>query len=500
MATRSRKGCIDCKQAKVKCDEVHPHCGTCARRRRVCSGYARSSNSNVSSRSGSGSLGVNRRASVASSTSMGSSQASVGDTWLGDAMSSPGDYMRSIILEASAKTLTPVRGPDPIPLSEILAADKPLIEVYFMRHPSEMIIRNDFFISEMNGAAIALLQQSPTAVGDALAAIGENYIADSLDSALVSNRKTRLLSRLRLINEEESSPELVLMLLLALCGVELVDPRSNGGATTLSALIDNVSMVLEFHTRQGKSLSPMAKYFTRGVARQDLLISLTRTQRTKVDPCAWLDEYSICHADRVMGLTTTLAPLLSRLAALAEDVQCTINSYFITDSTTVETNHLAVRSSDLLGREASIRDQLVSWRPIRDPTMSLAMSRTFLLHAYTWRAAALLYLFRLFNRPGSSAEADSEALSMAYEAMVHISGSPQDIKLSLWPLFIAACELKSREDRAHAIRLFDDICYARPIVTARRTKSFVVDTIWPARDAGENWDWMHFARSAPIPL
>ncbi|KAL2783202.1 fungal-specific transcription factor domain-containing protein [Aspergillus keveii] len=431
---------------------------------------------------------------------MDSSRASVGDTWFSDATGSTGDYVRSIILEASTKTLTPTRGPALIPLSEIIAADKPLIEVYFMRHPSEMIIRNDFFISEMNGAAIALLQQSPTAVGDALAAIGENYVADSLDSALVSNRKTRLLSRLRLINEEESSLELVLMLLLALCGVELVDPRSDGGATTLSSLIDNVSLVLEFHTRQGKSLSAMAKYFARGIARQDLLISLTRMQRTKIDPCTWLDEYSLCHADRVMGLTTTLAPLLSQLAALAEDVQRTITSYSITDSTTAEASHLAVRSTDLLEREASIRAQLVSWRPIRDPTMSMAMSRTFLLHAYAWRAAALLYLFRLFNRLGSSPEADTEALSMAYEAMVHISGSPQDIKLSLWPLFIAACELESREDRAHATRLFDDICYARPIVTARRTKSFVKDTIWPARDSGENWDWMHFARSAPIPL
>jgi hypothetical protein len=223
-------------------------------------------------------------------------------------------------------------------------------------------------------------------------------------------------------------------------------------------------------------------------------------QRTRINPCAWLDEYSLCHADRVMGLTTTLAPLLSQLAALAEDVQHTMNGQFITDSTTVETNHLAVRRSDLVEREASIRAQLVSWRPIRDLTMSMAMSRTFLPHAYTWRAAALLYLFRLFNRPGSSTEADAEALSMAYEAMVHISGPPQDIKLSLWPLFIAACELESSEDRDHATRLFDDICYARPIVTARRTRSFVVDTIWPARDAGERWDWMYFARCAPIPL
>ncbi|KAL2839741.1 fungal-specific transcription factor domain-containing protein [Aspergillus pseudoustus] len=513
MATRSRKGCIDCKQAKVKCDEVHPHCGTCARRRRQCSGYANNSRASAAPRnSGSASRSVglhHRRSSVASSASMASSsRASVGgDTWLvspsSSSSSSTADYMRSMILEASTKAnaVPPARGPALIPLSEILAADKPLIEVYFMRHPSEMIISNDFFISEMNGAAIALLQQSPTAVGDALAAIGENYVADSPDSALVSNRKTRLLSRLRLINEEESSPELVLMLLLALCGVELVDPRSDGGATTLSALIDNVSMVLAFHTRQGKPLSPMAKYFARGVARQDLLISLARMQRTKIDPRAWLDDYSLSHADRVMGLTTTLAPILSRLAALAEDVQLSMPSYgAITEGDVTEPDNAAVRRNDLREREASLRAQLTSWRPVRDGTMSIAMSRTFLLHAYSWRAAALLYLFRLFNRPGHSPEADVEALGLAYEVMVHICGSPQDIKLSLWPLFVAACELESPEDRAHATRLFDDVCFARPIVTARRTRAFVVDTVWPARDSGANWDWMRFARSAPIPL
>ncbi|KAL3461771.1 fungal-specific transcription factor domain-containing protein [Aspergillus heterothallicus] len=506
MATRSRKGCIDCKQAKVKCDEVHPHCGTCARRRRQCSGYARPARpgATTSPTSSSGAFGGNRRASVASDTSMASSCAAVADTWSTSSTStSTADYMRSIIIEASSKAIPipPARGPALIPLSEILAADKPLIEVYFMRHPSEMIINNDFFISEMNGAAIALLQQSPTAVGDALAAIGENYVSDSLDSALVSNRKTRLLSRLRLINEEESSPELVLMLLLALCGVELVDPRSDGGATTLSALIDNVSMVLAFHTRQAKPLSPMAKYFTRGVARQDLLISLTRMQRTKIDTAAWLDDYSLCHADRVMGLTTTLAPILSKLAALAEDVQSTLhNNYTLTNHDFPSPDNAAVRRNDLLERESSIRTQITSWRPIRDSTMSMAMSRTFLLHAYTWRAAALLYLFRLFNCPGSSPEADAEALSMAYEVMVHISGTAQDIKLSLWPLFIAACELESTEDRTHATRLFDDICYARPIVTARRTKAFVVETVWAARDAGGSWDWMRFARCAPIPL
>jgi hypothetical protein len=84
-----------------------------------------------------------------------------------------------------------------------------------------MIMNNDVFVQEMNGAVISLLQQSPTAVGDSLAAIGESYVKDSVDLALVLNRKMRLLSRLRLIDENGSNPELVLMLLLALCGVEV---------------------------------------------------------------------------------------------------------------------------------------------------------------------------------------------------------------------------------------------------------------------------------------
>lgn len=114
-----------------------------------------------------------------------------------------------------------MRGPYFISMNEVLAADRAFIELYFMRHPSEMIMDNEFFAQEMNGAVISLLQQSPTAVGDSLAAIGESYVKESLGLALVMNRKMRLLRRLRLINEDESNPELVLMLLLALCGVEV---------------------------------------------------------------------------------------------------------------------------------------------------------------------------------------------------------------------------------------------------------------------------------------
>ncbi|KAF7527541.1 hypothetical protein PCG10_002504 [Penicillium crustosum] len=109
---------------------------------------------------------------------------------------------------------------------------------------------------------------------------------------------------------------------------------------------------------------------------------------------------------------------------------------------------------------------------MRHPS-EMVMSNEFFIHKMNRAIISLLQ--QSPTTVVSSTEADMKALSIAYEVMAHISGSPQDIKLSLWPLFIAACELEKPEDRGHVTRLFDDICRARPIVTARRTKSFIVD-------------------------
>lgn len=477
---------------------------------------------------------------------------------------------RSPVLEVSSlwapPTPAPVRGPSFMPLNEILAKDKPFIEIYFMRHPTEMVMSNSMFINEMNGAVLSLLQVSPIVVGDSLCAIGENYIkemaGDGPGSNIVSHRKTRLLSRLRLLNEDGSSPELVLLLLLALCGAELTNPKSDGKGSSLPSLIENVAMILEFHTRSGHEISTTAKYFAKGVARQDLLHSLSRMQRPKIQPSTWLDEYAMRHADRLLGLTATLTPILYKLAELAGDVQAILNndafyqgsggnataaaasaaaaaaaagnshhnhndhhqhhdpslpsmatsasgaadldddplfgdssSAFFAESAAGDASLYLTQRSNLAEREAAIRAQLLMWRPIHDSSLSIQTSRTLLLHASAWRAAALLYLYRLFNRPGSSREADQTALSMAYEVMMHINGPAEDVKLSLWPLFVAACELDQPEDRALAAALFGEMCHARPIMTARRTREFVMDQIWPARDRGEVWDWMRLTQS-----
>lgn len=397
---------------------------------------------------------------------------------------------------------------------------------------------NDFFITEMNAVVLSLMQQSPADVCDSLSAIGENYLKDTSSSALVSNRKSRLLSRLQRANERGSSPELVLLILLALCGAELTDPFSDGMGTSLRALIENVALTLEFYGRTGSPLNDEAKYFTRGIARQDLLISLARMQRPRIDPMLWLDEHSMTRADRLFGLTTTLTPVLAQLAGLAEDVQAALDdavsrgllaplgeycpredgpadgdaasasasasaSYPTFPDYSVGSHYMLTQREDLAEREASVRAQLLAWRPVNDTSLSLRASRKFLLHASAWRSAALLYLFRLFNRAGSAPAADNAAQGMAYEVMMHVSGQPEDTKLSLWPLFVAACEMDRPEDRDTATQLFDSVCHTRPLLTAIRTRALCTDHIWPARDRGDIWDWMYLARQSSyvyIPL
>jgi hypothetical protein len=106
-------------------------------------------------------------------------------------------------------------------------------------------------------------------------------------------------------------------------------------------------------------------------------------------------------------------------------------------------------------------------------------------------------LHRLTQPAGSSPEADCEAFQMACEVMIHLNGEPDDLRLSTWPAFVASCELKSQEDRAVALGIFDAIYSSRKTGTAIQTKQFVVERVWEARDAGEDWNWMVLSRRYP---
>ena len=193
-----------------------------------------------------------------------------------------------------------------------------------------------------------------------------------------------------------------------------------------------------------------------------------------------------------MGYTGTLMPLLAELCALAEDARGNTQNHFIIDA-----DSLSPMQDSLSQREADLRAKIEAWRPISTTGVSFRSSRKFLAQAYAYRSAALLYIFRLFHPPQSSQAADRVALGMAHDVLVYTSGPREELRMLLWPVFIAACEAVDEDDRSTVLEVFDSICMYRKTATALRTKNFCVDRVWKVRDSGMEWDWMKLAKFYP---
>ncbi|EXJ93189.1 hypothetical protein A1O3_01746 [Capronia epimyces CBS 606.96] len=520
MGTRSRYGCIDCKKAKVKCDEVYPACGTCKRRGRQCSGY-RHIATKAQKAPGAPTTQITLPCTTSPEATFGLSlktgsatdEAQTHEAALSSVeIFSPSDSDASSITAFSptAKNNIPLAwGPLPlrtmavIPPGAVQPTDEPFIEVYFLRHPADLVFGGEF-VQEMNSNVLKVFQNSPQAVSDSLSAIGETYLQDKPLPVLVfvPNRKARILARLRNMDKLGVSLELLLLTFLGLCAVELVDAGyCEDSISTIPALMENLAMMLEHYLHRGLELSQLSKYFVRALARQDMMIALSRFHRPRIPTAYWLDDYARQHLDRFMGYTGPLMPLLAELCALAEDIRIAANDNPSDEDLQPATFSISRHhSASLLDRASQLQSRLELWHPTIDPQLSFESSRKFLMHANAYRSSSLLYLHRLFRPPGSSMEADQRALTMAYEVLVHTTASDEDVKMSLWPVFLASCEMNSEADRMSATQIMGAVCRGRNIVTTLRTRSFVINRVWPARDAGLDWNWRTLAQQYPNEL
>ncbi|KAI8183083.1 hypothetical protein K4K51_000488 [Colletotrichum sp. SAR 10_75] len=464
---RSRNGCIDCRRAKVKCDEIRPSCGTCARRRHVCQGYktpapthSRSSNASLplsTDSSGVGSGGSGGKSAVgaaAASPKTPASEASVTETIAVATTPAEAECRPTLVVESPRIfSLIP---PGTVPLG-----DQPHFEVYFNRHPFELLIGQEF-VCEMNANVLMMLQQDPVTVADAVSAL-----------------------------------------------VTLAQP---GHQATIPTVLSNVASLITHHVSAGGNVSSIARYYLRALARQDLVVSLVQLRRPKVPTYVWLEDEP--KPDRLLGYTVTMMPLLEELCTLAEEVrdqvlQPAFTNSLLDGSGTIPTSDdtsppslcldswLDAGCSDTLLRADSLRMRLEAWRPMISDSLSFRSSRKFRAQAACYRAGALLYLHRLFNLPNSSPTADAEALSKAHDVMLYTSGPPAETKMLLWPVFLAACEMLDDEDRTAVRDVFDSIGTHRKTVTVERTRTFVEERVWKARDAGQDWNWMVLAQLYP---
>lgn len=230
------------------------------------------------------------------------------------------------------------------------------------------------------------------------------------------------------------------------------------------------------------------------------MISLSQLRRNAIRTDTWLDETAKNNADRFMGYTATLMPLLEELCALAEDVYQNLGITRRQGHELQDTpfTPLSLTTISMISQKAmNLQFRLRSWRPIFSQGISARTSRRLLAQAYATRAAASLMLHRLVNPAGSSEESDREAFEMACEIMAHLNGQPEDLRLSTFPVLIASCEFERQEDRDVAVEIFESAYNARKTGTTLQTRDFVVDRVWKARDAGENWDWMVLSQQYP---
>ncbi|KAH7348588.1 fungal-specific transcription factor domain-containing protein [Rhexocercosporidium sp. MPI-PUGE-AT-0058] len=531
MQRRSRKGCIDCKRAKVKCDEEQPHCGTCKRRGYACQGYAippvtspkhalrpPASPAAVSQSQRSERIEPQTPALIPESQwyekrqstnrhsardihetpreedvhrSTPRSQASEVEEMAledSDAFSSVIEYTEqqiTLIARARANSMQLPSCPPLYPTvpdhppDAIGRTDQPGVEIYFSRHPRELVMSKEF-VDEMNANVLQVFNQDPAAVGDTLSAIGHIYLGEGGSSIVpMLDRRQRILARLR----DRRDLEQMMIMLLGLCALE---------------------------QDSGLSFSSVAKYFIRALARQDMMISLTYARHPLIPNAVWLSDDSFHTADRFMGYTVTLMPILADLEALAEEMR----GGTLTPSEGVSRNGNRHQFGDNIWSEEAImittnptiaiyqkvlgiRQRLNQWRPVAAQNVSFQASRNLLLHAHSHRAAALLYLDRLLEPPGSSEAANQVALGMAQEVLMHLSAMTDQLKTSLWPVLIAGTELTEEEDRTIVMGMFEEIIRQRKTVTARRSRDFCVQRVWRARDLGLAWNWMDLVEIYP---
>ena len=277
MQRRSRKGCIDCKKAKVKCDEEQPTCGTCKRRGYACQGYAAPVPSAIKHN-----YTPKPATTSPSLTAVSKSQRSKVDPqtpalipqqqWYerrqtpktpdtrdqhetlreeDEPLSTPQNQVTEVderdledsdvfpsdleYTEQQITTIARARAnsmqlpscpplyptvPD-LPPDAIGRTDQPGVEIYFSRHPSELVISKEF-VNEMNANVLQVFNQDPPAVAETLSAIGHIYLGEGGSSIVpVLDRKQRILARLR----DRRDLEQMMIMLLGLCALEVRFPH-----------------------------------------------------------------------------------------------------------------------------------------------------------------------------------------------------------------------------------------------------------------------------------
>ncbi|KAE8443160.1 hypothetical protein EG329_002329 [Mollisiaceae sp. DMI_Dod_QoI] len=201
--------------------------------------------------------------------------------------------------------------------------------------------------------------------------------------------------------------------------------------------------------------------------------------------------------DTLLGFSTDLWPIIHRLSHLLshrESLEAAIASG--------ETSKATVLRTELESTSQAIELALKNWKPTCAPetsdegTLKLPQStriQSILNNAEAYRHSALVYLYRTVrSHPRCHSQVQKHAhLSLeACSNVVNLAEKCQDGPMSalLWPLFVAACEATSDEDRELALNAFCGTERRQGMNNIMRAWE-VVQEVWRRADLGEEVNW-----------
>jgi hypothetical protein len=198
--------------------------------------------------------------------------------------------------------------------------------------------------------------------------------------------------------------------------------------------------------------------------------------------------------DTLLGMSTTLWPIIHRLSNLVG-----LNDELDEAIAEGKSSKIAVLRTELETTASAIQVALQQWQPILPPGCNLdqdpkslspdklaerARLQSILNNALAYRHSAFVYLYRTIHRRSRHHPLVQQH---THASLTHCLGSvsgdgPRGALL--WPLFVAACEASSAEDRGMARQAFADIDHHQGMTNIERSWR-IVQEVWRRSDEAE---------------
>ncbi|KAM3437373.1 hypothetical protein NHJ13734_004633 [Beauveria thailandica] len=198
-------------------------------------------------------------------------------------------------------------------------------------------------------------------------------------------------------------------------------------------------------------------------------------------------------ADTLLGMATSLWPIVHRLSNLGA-----LKDRVLDAESSGNSDRAAQLRAELDAEAAAIEAALVAWEPERlssldqDANTTTAVTTTtttgplrgILSNARAYRHSSLVHLYRSIRGLRRKDATVQRHMRASLACCVETVESTGPMGALLWPLFVAACEARTEEDRALATRAFEGINKHQGMANIEQSWQ-IVREVWRRADVAE---------------